>query len=493
MTDPNVIIEGRAYWGRFGLWEKEDIVPVPAVFYGTSPDDALQWAIGQMPAMNQSPASYYVKVVRADLGQTYNVPVVQGEMAEYWLDADVHLLMPGFEKDDLYSQVTSGIAIPTAPAFVTNDNQGAALPFSWVTMVHKQGADFPYFVLNSLIPTWDRQGGPSGTLGYPVANYRDDRAIVGSNGAFYRQAFKHGILTYHSSETTQENEIHTVSYNTYNLLISRAANKMVLVGRPTGDTLPAHLQTFVTKTLPNGIKIQVHTETPGTFNVTTFEHGTIYEIGLNAYALSSAINDLYKQSGGLAASWLGLPIADMQPEPDNADDLFVIFQNGSIHWITAENRPVALHNSVQTNWRYCNKCHGLFFAGRSGTGVCPNGDGHDGTGSGNYAITMTWNGDPNAAQEQAGWKFCSACYGMTFGGANSPRECPATGDAHDHSQSGDYSLWYHSVGSGQINWRWCKNCQTLFFAGADTPSACWASGKAHDGSASGDYTIEYIG
>ena len=40
---------------------------------------------------------------------------------------------------------------------------------------------------------------------------------------------------------------------------------------------------------------------------------------------------------------------------------------------------------TQNNWRYCNKCQGLFFAGVN-MGVCPTGDSHDLTGSGDYAL-----------------------------------------------------------------------------------------------------------
>jgi len=41
----------------------------------------------------------------------------------------------------------------------------------------------------------------------------------------------------------------------------------------------------------------------------------------------------------------------------------------------------------QNNWRWCNKCHGLFFAGH-GAGVCPAGGGHDKTGSWDYSVPL---------------------------------------------------------------------------------------------------------
>ena len=45
---------------------------------------------------------------------------------------------------------------------------------------------------------------------------------------------------------------------------------------------------------------------------------------------------------------------------------------------------------VQNEWRYCNKCCGLWYAGNAAAGrfgVCPAGGGHSGEGlSGNYSL-----------------------------------------------------------------------------------------------------------
>ena len=48
---------------------------------------------------------------------------------------------------------------------------------------------------------------------------------------------------------------------------------------------------------------------------------------------------------------------------------------------------------AQRNWRWCNKCQGLWFAGNSvnPTGKCPAGGGHTQGGSGDYALF----GDPD--------------------------------------------------------------------------------------------------
>jgi hypothetical protein len=48
---------------------------------------------------------------------------------------------------------------------------------------------------------------------------------------------------------------------------------------------------------------------------------------------------------------------------------------------------------LQRNWKFCTKCNGLFFNGGGVTGVCPAGEGHDPTGSGDYALMAE--SDPN--------------------------------------------------------------------------------------------------
>lgn len=42
--------------------------------------------------------------------------------------------------------------------------------------------------------------------------------------------------------------------------------------------------------------------------------------------------------------------------------------------------------SIQDNWRWCNKCQGMFFAGNPTKGVCPAGGEHSLEGSGNYRL-----------------------------------------------------------------------------------------------------------
>jgi hypothetical protein len=115
----------------------------------------------------------------------------------------------------------------------------------------------------------------------------------------------------------------------------------------------------------------------------------------------------------------------------------------------------------QNNWRWCNKCQGLAFAGASSPGACPAGGVHDHEGSGDYTLAMNVPG----ALGQSNWRWCNKCQGLAFAGSTSPGACPA-GGVHDHQGSGDYILVGNAPGApGQNNWRWCNKCQGLAFAG----------------------------
>lgn len=136
--------------------------------------------------------------------------------------------------------------------------------------------------------------------------------------------------------------------------------------------------------------------------------------------------------------------------------------------------------ATQDNWRWCEKCQGLFFAG-IGLGVCPAGGAHVKTGSGNYALMH----DSKLGYGQGSWRWCKACQGLFHAGP--PGKCPA-GGGHDKSASGEYRLLLNSpYAEHQQHWRFCKKCQGLFFEGKKA-SVCPAGG-AHDMSGSGNYSL----
>jgi hypothetical protein len=63
---------------------------------------------------------------------------------------------------------------------------------------------------------------------------------------------------------------------------------------------------------------------------------------------------------------------------------------GGIEFSTGSGNYSLLHEAAvasgqQSNWRWCNKCQGLFFGGNAGS-VCPAGGPHSKVGSGNYSL-----------------------------------------------------------------------------------------------------------
>jgi hypothetical protein len=92
---------------------------------------------------------------------------------------------------------------------------------------------------------------------------------------------------------------------------------------------------------------------------------------------------------------------------------------------------------------------------------------------------------------QDNWKWCNKCQVLAFAGFPSLGAC-AAGGSHDHSGSGDYVLIQDVPvgGNQQDNWKWCNKCQVLAFAGSPSLGAC-ADGGTHDHSGSGDYVLSF--
>jgi len=151
----------------------------------------------------------------------------------------------------------------------------------------------------------------------------------------------------------------------------------------------------------------------------------------------------------------------------------------------------ALHaaaNFEQDNWRWCNKCQGLAFAGNSSPGTCPAGQSHDHSGSGNYRLVQ--NTPVLLPSSQDNWRWCNKCQGLSFGGSSSSGTCPA-GGTHDHAGSGNHDLIQNtsvSIPETQDNWRWCNKCQGLSYGGSSSSGTCPAGGT-HDHKGSGNYVL----
>jgi hypothetical protein len=153
---------------------------------------------------------------------------------------------------------------------------------------------------------------------------------------------------------------------------------------------------------------------------------------------------------------------------------------------------------VQTNWRWCIKCQVLFYGSRVMNSHCPAGGTHSPvsqSGSGEY--TLSYN-VPIDSSQQNDWRWCNKCQGLFFGPNAASSHCPAGGTHSSVSQSGsgNYSLLHHYVSvdqSQQNEWRWCYKCQGLFFGGNAETSHCPAGGTHSrvSQSGNGDYVLKH--
>jgi hypothetical protein len=91
--------------------------------------------------------------------------------------------------------------------------------------------------------------------------------------------------------------------------------------------------------------------------------------------------------------------------------------------------------AVQGGWASCPKCQGMHFAGFPTKGVCPaDHKQHSETNSFAYSIK---HGLPPAANLQTGWRACPKCQGLYYGPGHG--HCPA-GGTHIQDNSFDYAI-----------------------------------------------------
>lgn len=80
----------------------------------------------------------------------------------------------------------------------------------------------------------------------------------------------------------------------------------------------------------------------------------------------------------------------------------------------------------QYDWRFCNKCDALFYDGYSDKGVCPRGGGHVAQGYMFGLWDVSGPGFPGAPR-QSDWRFCNKCHVLFFDGYPDKGRCPAGG------------------------------------------------------------------
>jgi hypothetical protein len=128
--------------------------------------------------------------------------------------------------------------------------------------------------------------------------------------------------------------------------------------------------------------------------------------------------------------------------------------------------------SEQTKWRFCAKCHVMFYNGFDARGSCPHDGGAHAPQGLNFQLPY---GGPETDHAQRNWRFCRRCFAMYWAGATT--QVCNRGGGHDPTGSLDFSLPHDlpETVSAQSNWRFCDKCSDLFWAPA-AESSCSAGG-----------------
>ena len=122
----------------------------------------------------------------------------------------------------------------------------------------------------------------------------------------------------------------------------------------------------------------------------------------------------------------------------------------------------------QPDWRFCGKCHGLFWDGdRNFKGVCSRGGAHAAIGL-RYVVPF----EPTNLPGQKDWRFCGKCAALFWNGDPAFKgSCPKDGV---HVAAG----WRFvlpvdpSPVAGQFGWRFCGGCAGLFWDGEANKGLC---------------------
>lgn len=152
----------------------------------------------------------------------------------------------------------------------------------------------------------------------------------------------------------------------------------------------------------------------------------------------------------------------------------------SVGLVTFGWTPASAQSGQQRDWRYCGKCHSMFFDGYSDKGGCPSGGGHSAIGY-NFSIEYSAGRTQELPRRsrQYDWRFCNKCHVLFFDGYPTKGVC-ARGGGHI-AQGYIFGLWDTSGPTfprspRQPNWRFCNKCNTLFFDGYANKGSCAAGG-----------------
>ena len=174
------------------------------------------------------------------------------------------------------------------------------------------------------------------------------------------------------------------------------------------------------------------------------------------------------------------------------------------------NDEPTITNLSQPDWWYCVQCYGIFHSDDdTPNGVCPYNGGKHQNNTSYYNYCTQFGGssegpDLGGSGVQSGWRWCSKCQGLFWGSAATDSYCPAGGQHIVTSDTYTYVLvfgtptiaWTNAQGSSytvaaQSGWLYCGKCRGLFY-GHGTNSGGWCPAGSHHLQASNSYNYEMI-
>ena len=131
-------------------------------------------------------------------------------------------------------------------------------------------------------------------------------------------------------------------------------------------------------------------------------------------------------------------------------------------------------NRGRAAWRFCFRCHSMFFDGRPSKGACPAGGGHVAAGW----VFYLPHEHPGPLGGQPDWRFCTRCNAMHWAGDPAQRGRCAAGGGHQ-AEGYAFFLPHEHNGPGQDQWRFCDKCRVMFWNGEANKGVCAAGGGHH--------------
>ncbi|MCA1638594.1 MAG: hypothetical protein LC768_09715 [Acidobacteria bacterium] len=134
-----------------------------------------------------------------------------------------------------------------------------------------------------------------------------------------------------------------------------------------------------------------------------------------------------------------------------------------------------IRSKNQNEWWLCEKCYIVFYNGYANKGVCAKGGGHYANRATQQNYFLPYD-TPETPKAQANWRFCNKCHGMFWDGYPNKGSCP-TGGGH-FAQGYNFTLTHDVIGSAmtQEDYRFCTKCHGLFWDGYAVKGSCPAGG-----------------